>query len=373
MKERPAVLVAPLDWGLGHATRCIPIIRLLFERDCMVTLAADGRPADLLRLEFPNLEIARLPGYDIRYPVSGSMAFAMARQLPKIVKGINRERQWLDKFIATRQPNLVISDNRFGLWSKIVPCVYMTHQLTIKLPHALSIFNSIPRLLHQNAMGHFDEVWVPDYAGEPNLADELSHPDKIPPNVHYIGPLSRFTNMSDNRPSLREPESLDILAILSGPEPQRTIFEGLLLTQLTRLDIHSLVVLGKSEKTSERTIGKNVRVVSHLTSSDLAAALSQAKVVVARPGYSTLMDLAATGKPAILVPTPGQTEQEYLADRLAKGGSFVIQKQATLDLAQGWKDSQVRSGLKISQGICESVESRLEALLPNWPKQKSSE
>lgn len=334
-----------------------------------VVIAADGRPLALLKAEFPNVETTPLPGYDIRHPDSGPMAAAMARQLPKIARGIIREHRWLRRFAKNRPLSLIISDNRFGLWHPRLPCVYLTHQLRIKLPPAWTRHETLLRRLHEWVVSRYTECWVPDFAGEANLSSDLSHGSSLPGNVRYVGVLSRFALGRSNPPlpppSIEGEEATphDIIAMLSGPEPQRSIFEELILMQLSTTELRALVVGGRTEEYEDEWITDRVRVVSRMTSRELEEAFRGAAVVLARPGYSTLMDLAVLGKPAILVPTPGQTEQEYLAGRLASSGAYVVMTQPKFDLARAWREVQGRPGLTLPAGPGESFIPRLEALL----------
>ena len=209
------ILVAPLDWGLGHATRCIPIIKYLLEKKCEVVIGADGRPLQLLQKEFSALEFVVMPGYNISYPKDGSMVLKMAIQIPKILTGIKHEHELLKKIIKEKKIDAVISDNRFGLWSGEVPCVFITHQLMVKSPFGEKIIHQ----LNKNYISKYSECWVPDHSGENNLSGDLSHKFSLPKNVKFIGALSRFTN------EFILQKKYDLLIILSGPESQRTVFE----------------------------------------------------------------------------------------------------------------------------------------------------
>jgi len=186
-------------------------------------------------------------------------------------------------------------------------------------------------------MRRFDEIWIPDYAMEPSLGGELSHPPSIPRRAYYIGPLTRFA-----RSELCPPICRKIIAIISGPEPQRSMFENLVVSQLTGSPLSGLILLGKSEERSRREIREGVEVVSHLDAAELQYEIERSEVVVSRPGYSTLMDLASLRKPAVFVATPGQTEQEYLASRLSHQPGCVVQSQEEFDL--GSAVSQLNSG-----------------------------
>jgi uncharacterized protein (TIGR00661 family) len=318
------ILVAPLDWGLGHATRCIPIIKYLLEKKCKVIIGADGRPLQLLQKEFPALEFVTMPGYNMVYPRNGSMALKIATQIPKILTGIKREHELLKRIIKEKKIDAVISDSRFGLWSKELPCVFITHQLMVKSP----IGEKIIHRLNKNYISKYSECWIPDYAGENNLSGDLSHKFPLPENAKFIGALSRFIN------GFIEPKKYDLLVILSGPEPQRTVFEKKILLQVKEVEKKILIVQGITEKNEKRKISENVEMISHLISEELQKQILSSEIILSRPGYSTVMDLAVLGKKAIFVPTPGQTEQEYLA-------SYFSEKKIAYSVSQNKFDLKI--------------------------------
>lgn len=331
------ILVAPLDWGLGHATRCVPVIRALRAAGAEVLLAAGGRPYHFLKQEFPGLELIDLPGYDITYPKRGSLALHFALAAPRIMRLIGREQELVQQIVAEKKIDVVISDNRFGLYTKRARCIYITHQLNIKAPAGQGFINR----LHRRYIERYDEVWVPDFAGDKNLSGELSHGGYAASQVHYIGPLTRFGN-----PAL--PASAfdhEVLALLSGPEPQRSLFEEKLLPQLIALGKKTLLVRGMTEAAGSSSPAPHIRVVNSLPSPELEAAVKKAAVVICRSGYSTLCDLAAAGAKALFVPTPGQTEQEYLAAFHAGKNHAAYQTQEQLQLEKGIAQAQTASGL----------------------------
>lgn len=300
VNSKKRILVAPLDWGLGHASRCVPIAKALEKEGCEVVFAASGRPLELLIQEFPKNDFIKLEGYNISYPKNGQMALSMLSQLFKIWKGIRQEHKQLQQIIDDYNIDGVISDNRYGLYSKKVPCVFVTHQLQIQS----HIFSESLQKINFKYIQKFDECWVPD-SNTHSLSGQLSNANNTPFKCRYVGALSRFKK-------LRKTEDLDILAIVSGPEPQRTMFEELLKKQLIASKLKAVLVLGKTEENNEEEIG-NLKVVSHLNAKSLNQQMVNANVVISRSGYSTVMDIAKLNKKAIFVPTPGQTEQLYLA------------------------------------------------------------
>jgi uncharacterized protein (TIGR00661 family) len=308
--KRKRILIAPLDWGLGHATRCIPVINELINGGAEVIIAADQRPAELLKKEFPDLEHVTYPGYTIDYPADANMAWTMFRQLPTLFSGIAEEHRVLETLVAKHHIDAVISDNRWGAYSTKVPSVYIVHQLRILLSRYIQWGQGIVDAANRRLIKPFSEVWIPDNSGPENLSGILSHEITLPKNTHYIGPLSRLQQHTVFN------KSLDVLVILSGPEPQRTIFESLIVDQLKQSTVRALVVRGTPERALKMTLSKTLTLVGSLTSVELSEAIASSHIIVSRPGYSTVMDLSFLGANAIFVPTPQQTEQEYLAKRL---------------------------------------------------------
>lgn len=327
------ILIAPLDWGLGHATRCIPIIRHLVDTGHQPIIAASGRPLALLKAEFPNVESIEFEGYNISYPEGSGMAWKMFQSTPHILRRIKEEHVELDKLIDELQLDAVISDNRFGLHTKRIPCVYMTHQVMIKAP----FFELMLYRMHADYMRKFSVLWIPD--SEVNgLSGDLSHRFPVPRNGKFIGPLSRF---QASHIELRT----DVLVIISGPEPQRTRFETLVLNQLKKFDGSAVAVLGTPDAAVDRVEGK-VRIVSHLNAAQLEQEMAAARLVVSRSGYSTIMDLAALGKQAVFVPTPGQTEQEYLANKYHRDRTHQMMRQSMFNLQKAWDSKDGFSGFE---------------------------
>lgn len=327
LTTKPRVLVAPMDWGLGHATRCIPLIRHLLRQGCAVWLAGEGRIEALLRTEFPDLPFLALPGYNIEYGRSRwELLGKMALQIPKILDRIQKENEWLAEAMAEHRFDVVVSDNRYGLYHEDAYSVFMTHQLLIKAPFG-SFGEGMMQRFNYDFIEQFDECWVPDVAGTPSLAGVLSHPATMPAvPTTYLGPLSRF-----RRPA-EEVEPKHLLVVLTGPEPQRSILEDLLLEQLKDYTGPILFVRGLPGAEEEPVEAENLTILNHLDSEAMQQAMEEAVLVISRCGYSTVMDLAALGKKSILIPTPGQTEQEYLSTHLMEQGLALCATQDEFQL-----------------------------------------
>ncbi|MDB5210036.1 MAG: UDP-N-acetylglucosamine-N-acetylmuramyl-(pentapeptide) pyrophosphoryl-undecaprenol [Sediminibacterium sp.] len=303
------ILIAPLDWGLGHATRCIPIIRALIANGYQVIAAAEGSQAHLLQTEFPSLIILPLTGYRVRYSKSKlGLAFTLLAQLPRLQRTIKQEYRWLDSVIDEHHIDLVISDNRYGLSSKKIPCIFITHQLTIKAPFVW--LEKVLQGINYRYINQYNSCWVPDVAGDVNAAGVLSHPAILPSTkVHFIGLLSRF--------QLRTAEKkYDYCILLSGPEPQRTLLEEKLLAGFSSVQRKILLVRGKPGSNDVVHTSHHIEIKNHLPGDELQEAILQSEYIISRSGYTTVMELLSLQKKAILIPTPGQTEQEYLAKKL---------------------------------------------------------
>lgn len=340
MPEQLNILLSPLDWGLGHATRCIPLIRYLLHRQCRVTLAARGATAVLLKSNFPELTILPIEGYNVSYSrIGGFTPFKILAQVPGILNAIKKERHWLQQMQDQHQFDLVISDNRYGLKIKNVPSVILTHQLQIKTG-AGAFFDVLLRHLHYRVLERFDYCWVVDRKHGKNIGGELSHPGRLPLNAAYIGILSQF-----NRPLTGNTIIPGrILILLSGPEPQRSILEKTIISQLTADDYTYCIVGGKPGAAQPQKLPAGSVYYAHRNASELTELISEAELIICRSGYSTLMDLACMGKKALLIPTPGQAEQQYLAGYLAKQGLFYSSRQSSLHLKSDMKEAMKYPG-----------------------------
>lgn len=317
MEGSKTILVAPLHWGLGHATRCIPIIRALITEGYTVCIASDGAALNLLRKEFPKLSWLELPSYSITYPKKPSqLKWKLLKSLPGIRKTMASEKKMIDALVSEGKIDGIISDNRFGIHSKKVPSVFITHQLNV-LSGSTSFFSS---MMHQKIIQKFHECWVPDVDNEENLSGTLGHPKVHNLNIKYMGPVSRMKKAEI-------PIVYDVLALLSGPEPQRTMLEKKILDELTGKDCRVLLIQGIVEDEQQRSIHDNIEIVNYMESEALEKAINESGLVLSRSGYTTIMDLAAMEKKAFFIPTPGQYEQEYLASRCTEKGWVPSCKQ----------------------------------------------
>lgn len=322
--QNPRVLVAPLDWGLGHSTRCIPIIKELELQGCEVFIVADKKVYALLKKEFPQTVFLPYRGYEIEYSRKKNFfIIKLLFQIPPIFLRISLEKRWLKKTIKNYNINAIISDNRFGMHNKNIACVYITHQLYIKTGNRF--VEQIAQKIHYHFIKKFWICWVPD-CEKNGLAGELSHPNKLPENIVYIGPVSRFSKID------KAEEVYDLLIIISGPEPQRTIFENDILEQLKTVEGKIFLVRGLPGQNDKPENFNNIIIENHLNANDLNEVIEKSKIVLCRSGYTSVMDLSVLQKKAIFVPTPGQTEQEYLSKYLMQKRYFFSMQQKDFSL-----------------------------------------
>ena len=357
--EKKKILIAPLDWGLGHATRCIPVVRACLGMGHDVIIASTGRSLQLLKKEFPQLTAIDVPAYDIQYQKKGSFIIKIISQLGKVFRGIKREHKVTQQIITEHKIDLIISDNRYGIYSKNVYSVIISHQMMVKIPK-FKIAEPFVYLWLQYQHRKFNAIWIPDIKNEPNISGDLSHKYKLPKHAQFVGVLTRF-----RKPEIQPAIKYDVLAIISGPEPQRTIFEDLIIDQAKNTNKKYVIVSGISEKNTDIQFNDNIRMISHIPGEELFQLILCSEIIISRGGYSTLMDLAVLNKKCIFVPTPGQTEQEYLVEELhnkkmiygVDQGQFKL--QTALDEVEKTKGFYVGVDVKEFEGVLRDTINRI--------------
>lgn len=324
------ILVAPLNWGLGHASRCVPLVQRFVDEGHEVILGGDGESLTLLRRHFPRLRYVYLAPLNLRYSAGKRQVWAMLKALPKLWAWSVKDHTMLKALLREEHIDCVVSDNRFGLWGAKANCqspiaksqepttfIYITHQLHIMLPRPWKWLEPLAERLHARIYTRYNKVWVPDFEDiRQSLAGELSHTGTQFPII-YIGPLSRF----DKSQLSGTGDRYDVVAVLSGLEPHRTLLEKEILARYQDTKERLLIVEGLLHHPNTRIKRGNITIVPSLPDKELAAALAGARHIIVRSGYSTIMDLHTLGlladsqPPATieLIPTPGQPEQEYLA------------------------------------------------------------
>ena len=318
--KKKKVLVAALNWGLGHAARCIPIIRAFERHGCEVAIASDGASLFLLKKEFPHLKAIGLPSYAIRYGNLQPMPLSIGLQLPKILRTIVMEYRFLQAVQESERFDVIVSDCRFGCRVPSIANVYLTHQVTIPFPGCFKMFEGLGVALHKMVWKKFDSVWVIDRKGDSGLSGKMGL-SYTQPKITHIGILSRFVSGG------AAAKILDVCFLLSGPEPQRTILEKIIIERRWPEYKRYHLIRGLPESDGGLTLPANWKVANHLSTEELRIVLLSSKHIVCRSGYSTIMDLARLGLRATLIPTPGQLEQEYLAAYLSRNFHFRFIRQ----------------------------------------------
>ena len=331
MQPKPLnILISPLDWGLGHAARCTPIISRLIESGHKVTVAGSGRSLIMLQKEFLSLESFEMQGFSPSYPESGNMALHLFLRLPQFIGTMVREHRELKKLLSQKHFDIIISDNRYGFRNKNTRSILITHQVMIKTPGWLRFAEYFFYRVSLMLISGFDECWIPDDKESPGLSGELSHKYPLPANAMFIGPLSRFQQVELlHKKDISERK---ITAIISGPEPQRSLFEAMVTKQLREFNQPAILVGGKPESDNIAATESNLTISPYLASAELHSVISGSSLVICRSGYSSIMDLQALGVKALFVPTPGQTEQIYLARLHQEAGTALWRTQDDLNL-----------------------------------------
>lgn len=327
MNQKKNVLICPLNWGLGHATRVVPIISTLLEQNFEVIIAASGSSAAFLKSEFPHLTCVEFPGYAVQYSKHRSQILKMGRLAPAILYWSFKEHRALRNLVMKHHIHIVISDQRFGCWSKLTYNIFITHQIRVRFPSVIRFLEPLYQLLSEGFIKKYDECWIPDYETGTSLSGELSHTITRLRNISFIGPLSRFESSynSKNR------KDIDILFLLSGPEPQRSILENIIYEQTRNLALKMVMVRGSENQRKNHFQYPTYNV---LNTKQLGIMITKTKLIICRSGYSSIMDLIALQQKAVLIPTPGQTEQEYLAQYLLDKKVFYSVSQSKFEIKE---------------------------------------
>jgi UDP:flavonoid glycosyltransferase YjiC (YdhE family) len=358
-----------LNWGLGHATRTSVVIQHLLDRGHNVVIGADGKALTFLQNEFPKLKCIRLKDVDVRYGSNGISSLLSYFSIAlSIFSNRRKEHQLLQEIQETEQFDVIISDNRYGLYLQDVQSILITHQLHIKTPFFSGIINAQLR----KWLNKFNAIWVPDFEGSV-LSGELSNVDFS--NKKYVGILSRFTHDENATPSH------DYLYLLSGPEPQRTVLEKRLsqvirthpypsqegnkkilpLTLFKGEGTRKTILVRGTKQVSNINFPRNVKVIDFATTEELQQLLNSSKYIVCRGGYSTIMDVVAVKKSALLIPTPNQYEQEYLAKYLSERKYFSATNQHNIQLDFLATQLPNFSEINLLEKAMEELETTLEA------------
>jgi len=357
------VLLSPLSWGLGHAMRDIPIIKTLIAHDHDVTIAACGNALTALKQEFPQCRFIEFEDYPSPYSSGSLFLPKFFLYLPILLKAVSKERQQLAKILAKDRYDLIISDNRLGAYSSEVPSIFITHQLHYHMPFALWPVELFALRINTYLHRKYNRIIVPDNPpGALSLAGKLALPGSADTQsrAFFSGILTSIQKRGCT-------EDLDYLVMISGPEPQRTKLEELLLPSIHELDGKSVVILGSPERKTEITGTDSCTVKGYVSNEEKVQLMNSAKFVICRSGYTTMMELAELKKKkGLFIPTPGQTEQEYLSWYYQKKGWFHSQSQYKLNIAVDVPAAQGYSGFPDMPSTEENVSRLYNELLADY-------
>ena len=341
------ILYCVLDWGLGHATRSIPIIRSLLDQGHEVVIASDSLALKFLTAEFSGLTFYQLPSYNVEYKYE-SLILNGIYNWNRIRSAIKAEHVLTTHLSKMEKADAVISDNRYGCYETGLPTVMVTHQLQFRTGNALQ--DHIGRMMISRLLKPFDHIWIPDDEAR-TLSGVLSRSeDSRVRSIGWQSTLARADDEDHRHGEIKDEseagqEEFAIVAILSGPEPIRTSLEIEIRNQFESLDINSVLVRGVQGSEQVQKEG-NITIYDVLDRDSINQLISSASIVLCRSGYSSLMDLQAVGKKAILIPTPGQPEQKYLANRMKSMPHYIVQEQGALDIKSAIHDLENHNSIK---------------------------
>lgn len=286
------ILIAPLDWGMGHLTRCLPLIHVFLKNECKIIFAGTTFQCEWVKRECPNIITEEVEGYQIRLDSDKSTYRQMLTQTSKMLYAIKAEKEVAQKLSEKYSVDTIVSDNRYGFRTPKTQSIFITHQLAPPVPKLRTLVTK--KIL--NWVNEFDECWIQDEE-QGALCPELNKSELNIPKS-FIGWSSRFSKVAS--PILNK-----YTFIASGPEPQLSKFSQEIAKIVERTGKNYQLVVPKD-------LGLKNQVVNPSTE-ELNKIINASEIIVSRAGYTSIMELSVVGKKAILVPTPGQYEQSYLA------------------------------------------------------------
>ena len=335
------VLFAVCSWGLGHATRDLPFIRRILQSGYQITLVGSGRSLQLLKDELGNqCKYLDIPDYSSAYSKKNFSVTKLVGYFPLYVNEITQEHLKIKELVEQEGYDRIISDNRFGVYARDVPSYFLSHQLRFISPGRVKLFERITEGFNYLFKDNFVKFLIPDSRGN-SLSGELSHHLRYfkSEKIKYLG-IPLIVTKRDL------PLDIDYFISISGPEPQRTTLEKKIMSQLDHLNGRTVIALGKPEDPRIRTSG-GIRIFGYLSRQKQEEMMNRSKLIIARSGYTTLMEVVLLGKKALFIPTPGQTEQEYLAEYHQERGNFFSVSQDELDLPVHIQEARKYEGIRM--------------------------
>jgi uncharacterized protein (TIGR00661 family) len=351
------IIYAVCSWGLGHATRSLPVIRKLLHENNTITIISNGRSLTLLRQELgEQANYVDIPDYPML--LSENARQFMAKSLvywPVFIQRLEHGLRSLTRLLESVKCDLILSDGRYDMYNRKIPSFFISHQMRIMNPLRIHMFETGSEIFNQFFFKRFTAAIIPDFK-EDSLSGDLSHNLRRinEQKLHYVGVLSDFKKQ-------KKKQDIDVFISISGPEPQRSMLEQHIMEQVETLQGTIVITLGKSEVMHDYA-KKHITIFSFLSKEKREDLLNRSKVIVSRSGYSTIMDLAVLGKKGLIIPTPGQIEQEYLAQYHMQKGTFFSVEQQNLDLLQNLKGVSQTTGITRSCSVEKSVEAIMNVI-----------
>ncbi len=346
------ILISPLAWGLGHATRDIPIIKEMESHGHQITIATSKGALDLLKKECPNCEFINFEDYPVPYSSTRYFLPKFFASIPLIMRALVEEHKKALHLVSSNKYDIIISDSRFGVYSDNIPSFFISHQLRLSAPDRLKPLEEVSQYINEYFFKNFKRIIVPsNHPGTDCLSGKLCQTTRKAVNakVYYAGILSSAYKMDVS-------ENLDFLIIISGPEPQRTKLEEIILSKARKLPGKKVVLLGRPGDNFEKKLDKNTTVKSYAGGEEKMAYMNRAKFIITRSGYTTMMDIAELDKKhGFFIPTPGQTEQEYLSEYYEKKKWFYSKSQYKLDFLKDVEKAMDYKGFPLMKKTKDNV------------------
>ncbi len=326
MKKRK-IFFAILDMGLGHATRSLPIVKKCIELEWQVIIGCSGRSLIFLEKEIPQASFVEMADYGLRYSEKGVSVLRIMVKFPRLLCVILSEHKFIRQYIHENKVDIILSDHRYGCFSKEIPSFLLTHQLRFIAPKSIRYLEFLGVLFNNYFHCKYSAVIVPDtlQKNQGLISGDMS---KITGEKAYyfagiLSSLSRQENLKND---------IDVFISISGPEPQRTVLERIIRAQINDIPGKKVVALGLPESNFIEHTHPDIIIYHHLARTEMELFMNKSQIIISRSGFSTIMELAELTKKALFIPTPGQTEQFYLAERLYKNKWFYFVQQDKLNL-----------------------------------------
>ena len=358
------ILYAVCSLGLGHATRSLPLIKTLIDKGENVYILSHSIALELLKKELGDsvTKYIDFPGYPPleRGYGKGDFYFLLFRDLLKTASIMFQERLKTHELARKYNIDRIVSDGRYGIFSLSIPSFLISHQIRFMIEFFAKLVQTGGEIANGIHFLNFRKIFVPDYEDfEDSLSGNLSHNLKFisKGKLSYLGILSSYEKLETD-------EDIDYLFIISGYiMNEKTTLMSKLINSAKFLDGKKVFLLGNpSEDKIMQDKEHNMIVYSYVSGRQRLELMNRAKFVVSRSGYTTIMDLAELNKKALLIPTPGMSEQAYLGKFHKQKGTFYSVEQDEIDLIRDIKIAKEYTGMQTHEKTTESIKHFLDII-----------